>query len=584
MRLVHRVLILILLPALTGAGVSLLSLTAERQVEARLAEGDQAAALVRATYEMVAVSHDLFDSVPSTETQGRVDLALSKVVDLVGNLAQRGALVGAASARAESDLGALRSLVADLAAATRSPLEPGAPGLERLHTELAQRSRGLIELALGLERQTTAAAFADLTRSGAQLRWQIGLIAALVALASGALGWTLVRGLRALQRGAEAALEQSEARLSAFFRQSNIGLAITSPGVGWLIVNPKLCALLGYSEDELKGLTWTELTHPDDLGQDLIEFRRVLSGEIDDYELDKRFLRKDGEVIHTHLTVACTRDPDGGVREVQASLLDITAARRATEDLRSALVELQTTQRALLERERLSTIGTLAAGVAHEINNPLMGLLNYVQYARARAAEPRVVEAMHKAERDLRRIGRIVGGMLDFSRPRPVAARPLPLAEPLAQALDLIGPDLARRGIALTQDLPAGLPLVLADPDGLQQVLVNLLLNARDALGDTPNPRIAVVAAPCPAGVRLEVQDNGPGVPAALRGRIFDAFFTTKPPGQGVGLGLTVAAGIVRALAGRLSCEEPPGSAEDRGGALFRIELPAAPAQPGTLA
>ena len=151
------------------------------------------------------------------------------------------------------------------------------------------------------------------------MRWQIGLIAALVALTGGLLGWTLMRGLRALHRGAEAigggdldhrvpevggeelrdlglamnrmaehfqatlasrdaliaevrqrraaeaALEQSEARLSAFFRRSNIGLAITSPRAGWLMVNPKLCALLGYSETELKGLTWTELTHPDDL-------------------------------------------------------------------------------------------------------------------------------------------------------------------------------------------------------------------------------------------------------------------------------------------------------------------------------
>lgn len=378
------------------------------------------------------------------------------------------------------------------------------------------------------------------------------------------------------RRAAEAALEQSEARLRAFFLQSNIGLAITSPEAGWLMVNPKLCALLGYTETELKRLTWTDLTHPDDLGQDLTQFRRVLGGEIDRYEIDKRFLRKDGQAIHTHLTVACTRNPDGGVREVQASILDITAARRATEDLHRTLKELQTTQQALLERERLSTIGTMAAGIAHEINNPLMGILNYVQYARTRAANPKVVEVMHKAERDLKRIGRIVGGMLDFSRPRPVAPRPLPLAEPLAQALDLIGPDLARRGVALTQDLPPDLPLALADPDGLQQVLVNLLLNARDALADTPNPRIVIAAAPCPTGVRLEVADNGPGIPAALRGRIFDAFFTTRAPGEGVGLGLTVAAGITHTLGGRLTCEVPSGAGEDAGGALFRLELPAA--------
>ena len=123
-RLAHRVLILILLPALTGVGVSLLSLTAERQVEARLAKGDQAAALVRATYELVAVSHDLFGGDPSPQTQDQVDLALGRVVDLVGNLAQRGILDGTALAQAESNLGGLRTLVANLVAAARTAPYP----------------------------------------------------------------------------------------------------------------------------------------------------------------------------------------------------------------------------------------------------------------------------------------------------------------------------------------------------------------------------------------------------------------------------------------------------------------------------
>lgn len=127
----------------------------------------------------------------------------------------------------------------------------------------------------------------------------------------------------------ESALREREFLFHAQFESGNIGIAITSPEKGWLRVNPKLCQMLGYSEAELTGLTWSEMTYPPDLELDLLLFQRILNGEIDNYQLDKRFIRKDGDIIYTHLTVACYREA-GKVEFVIAGLLDITE-RKKTE-------------------------------------------------------------------------------------------------------------------------------------------------------------------------------------------------------------------------------------------------------------
>ncbi len=134
------------------------------------------------------------------------------------------------------------------------------------------------------------------------------------------------------EREAQAALRESEFLFRSQFDLGNLGIAITSPEKGWLRVNPYLYDLLGYSEDELKGMTWAEMTHPDDLAADEAQFNRMLAGEIDDYELDKRLYNKAGNSIYTHLTMACYRD-HGEVKFVIATLLDITERKQIEERL-----------------------------------------------------------------------------------------------------------------------------------------------------------------------------------------------------------------------------------------------------------
>jgi len=138
------------------------------------------------------------------------------------------------------------------------------------------------------------------------------------------------------RKRAEETLRESEKRFRSYFELPLIGIAITSPTKGWLEVNKALCAMLGYSQEELKRMTWAELTYPDDLEPDVAQFNRVLGGEIEAYEMDKRFIRKDDRVVWTRLAVRCVREQDGKVRYIIALLLDITDRKQAEEAIRES--------------------------------------------------------------------------------------------------------------------------------------------------------------------------------------------------------------------------------------------------------
>ena len=155
--------------------------------------------------------------------------------------------------------------------------------------------------------------------------------------------WAIVRDITA-RKQAEDALRESEALFRSQFQFGNIGIAITSPEKSWLRVNNRLCEMFGYAEEELLQTTWAAMTHPEDLDSDLSQFNRILAGEIDAYEIDKRFFRKDGTIIFTHLSVSCFLNQDHTVRFVIASLLDITETVKSIEKLRTS----ETTIRALM--------------------------------------------------------------------------------------------------------------------------------------------------------------------------------------------------------------------------------------------
>jgi PAS domain S-box-containing protein len=240
-------------------------------------------------------------------------------------------------------------------------------------------------------------------------------------------------------------------------------------------------------------------------------------------------------------------------------------------------------ERLLQQRQRLESVGVLAAGVAHEVNNPLAFVrANLAHLEHVASLAPKVVRAGEASSREflemgdvvaesregLDRIARIVEGLLHFARP-PVDRRvPVSLNQVAEAALRFAA---LHRGSPLLVEtaFEADLPPVSASEDRLVQVVLNLLLNARQALAGRPDARIRVETAVAGPSLTLRVRDNGPGVPEEIRERIFDPFFTTRGPGEGTGLGLAIAFDILREHDGTLELEPDP-----EGGACFVLRLP----------
>lgn len=194
---------------------------------------------------------------------------------------------------------------------------------------------------------------------GSYASGRVALVAAaggLTSLLLTALTWSLVRARRRAIESADA-IRRSEARFRSTFHLPLVGLAITSPQMGWLEVNDQLCELLGYSRDEMADLTWGLLTHPDDLAADLAQLRRVLAGEIDSYSLEKRFLRKGGGILWSLVSVGCVRRADGSVDFMVGLLKDISK-RKAIEE------ELQRERDLLREAEAIGQVGSIEWDVA----------------------------------------------------------------------------------------------------------------------------------------------------------------------------------------------------------------------------
>ncbi len=286
------------------------------------------------------------------------------------------------------------------------------------------------------------------------------------------------------------------------------------------------------------------------------------------------------------------RAPSGSTKEMDRLASSVN---RMTERLLDA-------QGALVRAEKLASVGRLAAGVAHEVGNPLAAMENYVELLRRRGVEPDLVEAI---EREAGRIDAIVRSLLDYSRPRTAEREALDLGSVAAGAVELLRTQGALRGVSVEVAQGEGVPRVLGDRSALEQVFVNLILNAIDAAGEGGRLVIAVSAtglgdaagAPRrgsdaddgPAASRLRprasrhleavrdgspaaqvvVADSGPGVPPQLVARIFDPFFTTKPPGRGTGLGLAIVQRTVQDHGGRVDV-----STAREGGAAFTVTLP----------
>ncbi len=227
-------------------------------------------------------------------------------------------------------------------------------------------------------------------------------------------------------------------------------------------------------------------------------------------------------------------------------------------------------QERLLQSEKMASVGQLVSGVAHELNNPLTGVMGFAQLLLARELEETVRSQIQTIYGEAERAAKIVQNLLSFARRRKPTKEMADINSLLQRVLELRSYDFTIRNISLDMTMDARMQRVWVDPDQVQQVFFNLIKNAEQAMIDSHGGgRLTVVTRGLPEGVRISIADDGPGIPLDVQRRIFDPFFTTKEAGQGTGLGLTICYSIIDDHGGRIWTENLPA-----GGAVFHIDLP----------
>jgi two-component system NtrC family sensor kinase len=288
----------------------------------------------------------------------------------------------------------------------------------------------------------------------------------------------------------------------------------------------------------------------------------------DDLDVEIR-VRSTGEL---GLLAASFNDMTRSLRRLEDALNAMMIGLEQDIELRTA--DLRNAQEQLVRTEKLSSLGKLSASIAHEINNPLAGILTFAKLVSRTLADGPPDDARRATlqrnlaliERETQRCSAIVKNLLDFARERPMQQKALDARAPLDEALSLVANQFQTHGIEIARDLRAA-PDVLADFGQLRQAFVNIAINACEAMGSSG--RLAVATRAAKDAVEIEFTDTGPGIPPERLSKIFDPFFTTKE--KGTGLGLSVVYGIVERHGGTVSVESEPGK-----GTTFTIRLPVA--------
>jgi PAS domain S-box-containing protein len=354
-----------------------------------------------------------------------------------------------------------------------------------------------------------------------------------------------------------AQLRASEERFRTIFEQAAIGIVLIDVDGRLLATNPAIQEILGYSAEELQGRSSTAITHPDDVQTSLDLYEEMIAGERTSYTVEKRYVRKDGEIVWARLVASLVRDPRGAPQYTIGMVEDITEQKKA--------------QRAMIQSEKMVVMGKLAASLAHEINNPLqtvIGCLGLAQETFTDESNEEVVEYVEVAHDELQRAKRIVARLRDLGQPVDSEDRqPTDVNELVERVLKLSRKKCNNNHIEVKKDLAEDLPAVAAIPDRLQQVFLNLVLNAVDAMPEGGHLQIETAYDDQSGELCITFRDDGPGIPPDVRPHIFDPFYSTKS--EGMGLGLFVSHNIVEQIKGQIEVESQVGQ-----GCEFTVRLP----------
>ena len=248
-------------------------------------------------------------------------------------------------------------------------------------------------------------------------------------------------------------------------------------------------------------------------------------------------------------------------------------------ELERAMQQVRTTQEQLIQSEKLSAVGQFVAGVAHELNNPLTAVVGYSELLQDMSTDVKMRENLDRITKSAHRCHKIVHSLLSFARQHAPERKLVQLHSVVDEVLEIMAYDLRTSNVTIVREFASSLPPIMADAHQLQQIFVNILSNARQAIEPVQRDgRIVVRTRRAGESVVIEFQDNGPGIKPEHLARIFDPFFTTKPVGKGTGLGLSLCYGLIQEHGGKISARSERGE-----GATFSIELPVAAAVPASM-
>jgi PAS domain S-box-containing protein len=353
-------------------------------------------------------------------------------------------------------------------------------------------------------------------------------------------------------------LGESEERYRAYVENVPDAIWQTDDRGHYTYWSPQVKSLTGYSPEELLGHTPYEfLVYPDDV--ELLKNRvlQMTQEAIQKQIIRIQALRKNGSIFQMEISIRPLWDEYG--RPISYG----GVARDVSEE-----VQLQ---EQLIQSAKLSAIGQMISGVAHELNNPLTTVMGYTQLLLAGKLDEDVKADLQKVYDDALRAQRIVQDLLIFARQKKPERAPTDVNEAIERTLALRSYELTVDNIELIMELEEDLPWTMADAYQLQQVFLNIINNAQQAMSQRGRPGVFTVRSERVGGdtIRVSFSDTGPGIPPQVLPKIFDPFFSTKEVGTGTGLGLSVSHGIIQEHGGRIWAESEPGS-----GATFVIELP----------
>jgi len=351
-------------------------------------------------------------------------------------------------------------------------------------------------------------------------------------------------------------------------------------GYNDLLEQKKALEMRVYKSEERRRALMHILSDLNNVNRKLANQRKAMIHILADYEQDRDRLARQTERLDNsrraimHILQDSHKSNLRLENSRKAMIHIMSDLKETTEEVQRREHELREKQEQLVQAGKLATLGELTTGVAHELNNPLnnIGLFigNVIDLIELGEADPqRILHELHSAMQQVHKATEIISHLRTFGRAATVSREPVVINQVIQRAISLVHKQLHLRQIEVQLRFPSEDVIVIGNAIQMEQVFINLLTNARDALADVTQKMITITCTVKTDVVNIHFCDTGPGIPAGLEQRIFDPFFTTKEVGAGTGLGLSITYGIIKEHQGSIAVESRPGE-----GALFIIQLP----------